>query len=185
VLPSTSASLQRGLVHDQQSAFWASSVILSGKNQVVLADALPEMMAMCRFLRHRQVTNMERVTRRSCAVEFWPLRFFPIHSDDSEKVQTLADSKGFVDIESSWFFQSHVHALKSVFQAHLQARDLVTIFQMSGFRQRKSIQSSGESRWQGWCNRLLREYLFPWKSAARERGEMTTMRIPIELPEAD
>lgn len=110
---------------------------------------------------------------------------FSIHSDDSEKVQTLADSKGFVDIESSWFFQSHVHALKSVFQAHLQARDLVTIFQMSGFRQRKSIQSNGESRWQGWCNRLLREYLFPWKSAARERGEMTTMRIPIELPEAD
>jgi hypothetical protein len=93
VTPSISESLQRGLVHDQQSAFWASSVILSGKNQVLFADALPEMMAMCRFRRHRQVTSMEMADRRSCAVELWPLRFFPSHSDDLEPVQTLADGK--------------------------------------------------------------------------------------------
>ena len=185
VMPSTSASLQRGLVHDQQSAFWASSVILSGKNQVVLADALPEMMAMCRFQRHRQVTSMEKADRRSCAVEFWPLRFFLSRSDDSEKVQTLSDGKGFVDLESSVFFQGHVHALKSLFQAHLQAGKVVTIFQVTGFRQRKSVQSNGKSRWQGWCNRLLRECLFPRNSAARERAAMRSRRIPIELPDAD
>jgi hypothetical protein len=83
------------------------------------------------------------------------------------------------------FFQGHVHALKSLFQAHLQARSVVTIFQVSGFRQRKSIQSNAKSRWQGWCNRLLREDLFQCNSVARERGAMATMRIPIELPQAD